>query len=233
MANPVTSITINHGGYMSGFLAANAVPLAGMASELGGGIISSLVGHHSAHEQMEFQERMSNTAIQRQTADMKKAGINPMLSVMGGGAGGASTPTGASFTPDNPARGITEKLLGMQDARLRVQLGKSQVSLNNQQIKKLMLDQAVSSAVAAREISQTNLNNEQAKKVVAETIKTAADAKVSSALEGKLIREGINLKYESSRHKAESEVYDNSVGKHIPWVSPLEKLLKLYLTKGK
>lgn len=52
----------------------------------------------AANVQMDFQERMSNTAYQRAMADMKKAGINP---IMVSKLGGASTPTGAmARTPD-------------------------------------------------------------------------------------------------------------------------------------
>ena len=83
-----------------------------------------------AKDQMEFQRSMSNTAYQRSMADMKKAGLNPILA---GKLGGASTPTGAMAS--TPEFGKVMSNLNTQAGQLRLQ--KAQVEQQEATARKL------------------------------------------------------------------------------------------------
>ena len=122
-----------------------------MGAQLAGSLLSSATGLYTAHKQMKFQREMSGSAHQREVKDLKKAGLNPILSAMGGS--GASSPGGAMMTPENPTRGMTENMIANKMAKMTI-------AKQNEEIKTQISQQEVNSAMAGKLLEESAGANE-------------------------------------------------------------------------
>lgn len=173
-------------------IAGFAAPLIGGALDRSAQSSANKANIALAREQMAFQERMSNTEVQRRVSDLKAAGLNPMLAY----GGAASAPQGATAEVRSETGGRTASNLSSAFGNL-VQLEQlsnmsAQRRVAEEEAEKLRISNAIEREriphAAATAQFQSQLIKSQAEKLFQEVTNLGIeqDIKLEDLKRGKL-----------------------------------------------
>lgn len=199
-------------------LAAALPALIGGVASAGGAMLANSQADAAAKRQMDFQKETLQHQYQWGMADMKSAGLNPILAYRQGGAGSAG---GSSYTPQNVGAAAVQGGSTAVSSAIQARAQESQLENIAADTSLKTAQDKTQAALQVQSLAQAQQANANSALASAQTDKTRAEIGI------------LGEQYSSARAQAARAEIDEKLLKDNPWLRDVGTALReLGLTVG-
>lgn len=211
MWGPIIAAGISAGGSLLGGMMSSSGQAATNAQQLQMFQQQMDFNRAEAQKNRDWQQDMSSTAYQRSMADMRAAGLNPILAAGGSGAstpGGATGSIGGGPNLENPggpmgagvssAAGAAGRALELKALEESTEVSKTTASLNTQAEKNKKAEEALTHELNTKAKQDTATSAAQQHGITTTAANTQADT-VNKGIQSMILSHDANTAFQKSR----------------------------------